>query len=75
MMQMFQVDGLNSKVKRDAEAVGVGMKEIMRATRYTKLPEGCLPLRLSAIWRKLSGASQFFSCQRPHVIGKGRRHG
>ena len=40
VMQMFQVDGLNSKVKRDAEAVGVGMKEIVRATRYSRLPEG-----------------------------------
>jgi hypothetical protein len=40
VMQMFQVDGRNSKVKRDAEAIGVGMKEIVRASRYTRAPEG-----------------------------------
>ena len=40
VMQMFQVNGSNSKDKREAEAVGVGMKEIVRATRYTKLAEG-----------------------------------
>jgi hypothetical protein len=40
VMQMFQVTASNAKEKRDAEAVGVGMKEIIRATRYTKVAEG-----------------------------------
>jgi hypothetical protein len=40
VMQMFQVTASNAKEKRDAEAVGVGMKEIVRATRYMKVQEG-----------------------------------
>jgi hypothetical protein len=40
VMQMFQLSAANAKEKRDAEAVGVGIKEIVRATRYVKVGEG-----------------------------------
>ena len=40
VMQMFQVTAGNAKEKRDAEAVGVGIKEIVHATRYMKVQEG-----------------------------------
>jgi hypothetical protein len=38
--EMFQVTPATAKSKRDAEAIGVGMKEIQRATMYLKAPAG-----------------------------------
>lgn len=40
VMQMFAVTPTRAKELRDAEALGVGMKEISRATKYVKTGEG-----------------------------------
>lgn len=44
VMQMFQVKGSNAHEKREAEAVGVAVKEMGRATKYIARVQGVSPV-------------------------------